>query len=381
MNLDQVEFLISDRGHDALSELGPVGDSDVLDTVLRLRRAFSPEESSALIQTAQLRVRARAKFSRADLMLFTDEALQQATAEPVARHRAERFRKVTSVMDLGCGIGGDAIALAAVATATAVDLDPVRSRMAAFNASVYGVELGVAARDLLDVSAAEAEAFFCDPSRRDDRARRVFEPAAYRPPLAQVVDRFGPELAVKVHPGIAHRDLPRGAEAEYVSLNRELRECTLWFGSLASAASRRATLLPQRVSMVRGPESDEVGVVGAFLHEPDPAVIRAGLIPSLAAEIGARRLDPNIAYLTTEKAVSSPFVVSFVVEEVMAFSLKRVKAYLRQAGVGAVEIKKRGSSVEPEALRRQLALVGDQARVLFVTRAAARHTAIIAHRE
>ncbi len=381
MNLEQARFLISETGQTALAGLNRIDDRDMLSVVAGLRSLFTAEEASALVQTTVLRLRGKVKFERADEMLFTEEGLQQATAEPVSRYRAERFRRYSSVYDLGCGIGGDAIALGAVSDVTAIDLDPVRAVLAEFNASVHGVPLGVEVRDLLGVGRETADAYFCDPARRDERGKRILDPSAYRPPLGAVIDRFLPELAVKTHPAIADVDIPADSEAEFVSLHGELRECVLWFGAMAGDCRRRATLLPSGATLVPASESAKVDAVGTFIYEPDPAVIRAGLVKTVAAAIDGWRIDPSIAYISSEAESDSSFVTRFRVEAVMPFSLKRIRAYLRAAKVGVLEIKKRGSPIRPEQLRKDLKLSGDLSRVLFVTRVADDHTAIIARRE
>ena len=46
----------------------------------------------------------------------------------------------------------------------------------------------------------------------------------------------------------------------------------------------------------------------------------------------------------------------------MPFQLKALRAYLRDRDVGALTIKKRGTAVEPEQLRRQLRLTGSRRR-------------------
>ena len=57
-------------------------------------------------------------------MWFERTGLEQATAEPVARHKARRFAgRTATVIDLCCGIGGDTLALADWAEVVAVDLD------------------------------------------------------------------------------------------------------------------------------------------------------------------------------------------------------------------------------------------------------------------
>jgi hypothetical protein len=184
---------------------------------------------------------------------------------------------------------------------------------------------------------------------------------------------------VKVHPGIDHHSIPADAEAEFVSMTGEMRECTLWFGERRRAATVSATVLPAGVVMQGEPLGvrPDLGEVGAYLHEPDPAVIRAGLVGDLAEALGVWSIDPTIAYLSSDALVTSPFVRSFQVESVMAFNLRTLKAHLRALGVGRVTIKKRGTAVDPAELRTRLDLQGPNERTVILTRVDGRHTAIV----
>ncbi len=344
-----------------------------------LRRAV-PGASRALagvaLDTALLRARARRKFSRASAMYFTREALEQATSEAVGQHHAQRFAGMPCVADLGCGIGGDALHLAAVSQVTAVDRDELRLVMARVNLAAYGVQARLVQADLgahgfLRALGLERAAIFCDPSRRE-AGRRRFSTFAYSPPLPAVLEwhRAWPErpMGVKLSPGVDLRELPQSeAEVEFVSLDGELKEGMLWLGALRSVP-RRATLLPQGESLTAtsldaAPLSDPLG----FLYEPDPAVMRAGLVAELAHRIGAAQIDPDIAYLTSSRRVPTPFARAFTLEAAMPFSLKRLREWLREHGVGQVVIKKRGSPLEPLELEHALRLRGEASRTLFLT--------------
>ncbi len=78
-------------------------------------------------------------------------------------------------------------------------------------------------------------------------------------------------------------------------------------------------------------------------------------------------MDPSIAYLVAPQLQETPFARSWLVEDWFPFQLKRLRAYLRQRGIGRLTVKKRGSPIEPEALIRDLRLKGDQECILFLT--------------
>lgn len=394
MRSEELEFLLSPDGRAAVAALS---DEDLtpaahLATAERLRAALGPEAAGAVIELAQLRRRARAKFSRADSMFFTREGLEQATAEPVATHRATRFAAggASVVADLGCGIGGDALALArAGASVVAVDLAWTHVALARANAAVYDAadRLLPVRADLLQLPPLAVDAFFFDPARRTPTGprsapeRRLWSVEAYRPPL-RLIETWRPVVprgAVKIGPGVDYAELPPEAEAEFVSLRGEVKEAVLWYGDLRSGAGRRATLLPGGETLTSLEAGDEtVAAPRAYLYEPDGAIIRAHLVGQLAARLNATLIDPEIAYLSGDASLESSLARSYRLEDYFPFALKRLRRYLRERGVGSVTIKKRGSPLDPDVLRQALRLQGEAHRTIFLTRVMGRPTVLVA---
>jgi SAM-dependent methyltransferase len=295
------------------------------------------------------------------------------------------------VADLGCGAGTDSVALArAGAEVLAVDVDPLARELTAANAEALGLAGRVRVVDgdaVALVAAAEdgrvagCQPAVLDPARRAG-GRRQLDPRRWSPPWSTVVALLDavPTAVVKVAPGLAHDLVPAGVEAEWVSDGGAIAEALLW-------GRDRATTW-RRASLVRGDEVLELaadadpgrapaGPVRGWLHEPDPAVIRSGLVALVAAELDATLIDPTIAYLTSDSAAGSPWVRSYRVAEVLPFGVKRLRALLRARGVGRVTVKKRGSAIEPESLARQLRGTGDRTAVVVVTRVAGAPTALI----
>ena len=384
MLLSTFESLLAPAGQAALlaaADLHPTEDA-FLAGFTRLSKSYPAELARAALETVLLRHRARSKFSRAGAMYFTREALEQASGEEIARYRAGRFAPFDRVGDFCCGIGGDAIGLSERAEVTAVDADPLRLAMAAENLAAYSRRRRVAFvhGDLLQLPLPDVAAAFFDPGRRPGGRRRLAV-GDYEPPLDVVRNWLPrvPALAAKIAPGVRREDLAGyDAEAEFISVGGELKECVLWFGPLRSAA-RRATLLPGVHTLATaGPVpapvlSDPLG----YLYDPDPAVLRAGLVTLLAGQLDARQLDPEIAYLTADVPRPTPFASVFRIEESMPFQLKRLRERLRTLRVGQVVIKKRGSPLDPAVLTRQLKLTGSESRVLFLTRVAGRPFVLI----
>lgn len=398
----ELEQVLQPAGWDLLNSLPPYDEHTALALGARLRGAgHPPERVAAVLTQSRLRARAADKFGEfASTMLFTPHGLEQATRLPVAALHAQRFRDagVGSVADLGCGVGGDAMASAALGTEVlAVDRDPATVAVATVNLRPFPsarVRLGRAE----DHDPAATEGIWLDPARRAPargRTRRLHDPEEYEPPLSVVAElarRLGRDglpgpLGAKLGPGIDHAALPEGTETQWLSWHGQVLEASCWFGPLAAEGVRRSALVIGRdgARALRERHGEEVpdpapGPVGAHLYEPDGAVIRAGLIGRLAAELGARTLDPSIAYLTSDQRSRSPFAQGYTVRDVMPFSLKRLTAYLREHRIGVLEIKKRGTAITPEELRRSLRprRFGEESATLVLTRIAGEQSVIVA---
>ena len=387
--------LLTDQGQAVLRSLAAYDPATALTEGDRLRRAGHPDHLvAAALTQARLRARARPRLGDlADRLYLTPDGLEQLTRPEVAARHAARFAAEVDgpVLDLCCGVGGDLTALAAAGLAvTGVDRDPLAVAVARANLAALGlderaeVRLGDVPGDLdatpdLDVDLAEAAGVFVDPARRSGRGRAL-DPRTWSPPWDAVLGLAArvPATGAKTAPGLAHHLLPAGAEAEWVSVGGGVVECALWWGPLGSGVARRATLLPASATVTGdGTARAPVGPVGRYLHEPDGAVIRAGLVAEVADPLGATLLDPTIAYLSTPGPVVSPFLTTYEVVDVLPFHLKRLRALLRDRGVGRLTVKKRGTAVAPEELRARLRLSGDAEATVVLTRVAGAQTVLL----
>ena len=376
---------------DELAASGGAEDGTLLRTLTALRTRYDPALVAAAVTQARLRTRARVKFGAdADRMFFTPEGLEQATRAVVAAHHARRFTAAgaAGVLDLCCGNGGDLVAFARAGLPVhGVDRDPLVVEVARANAASLGVAglVTVECADVTRVPLTDRPAAFVDPGRRRSAgggSTRVFNPNGYSPPFRFLADVAAavPATGAKLAPGIPHDLVPAGAEAEWVSVDGRVKEAALWWGPLATAA-RRATLLPAGVTLVgAGLGPPAVGPPGEWLYEPDGAVIRAGLVAEVAAMLpGGRLLDPTIAYVAADApaAAATPYTRGYRVTDVLPFSLKRLRELLRVREVGILTVKKRGSAVDPEQLRRQLRLRGPATATVVLTRVAGAPTALL----
>jgi SAM-dependent methyltransferase len=388
MELDAFAWLLTDPGQRLLARATELRDLDPLKAQTVLRKEVSdPSYVAAALTQAELRAKAVAKFGElAERMYFTPDGLEQATRLAVADHRAARLAAfgARTLVDLGCGVGGDLVAASRAGLVVAgVDLDPERVAVARANLDALGLAGAVQVADATEVDHTAFEVAFADPARRGARGR-VFDAEGWTPPWSFVETLLARDACVKVAPGIPHELIPRGVEAEWVSDHGEVKEAALWAGSLATVR-RRATVigdgglatLTEEDAPPPGSPAASVREVGGFLYEPDGAVIRAGLVTSVAAGVGGGLVDEHIAYVTSDDAFRTPFASGYQVLEELPYRERALRAALRERGVGRLTIKKRGVAVVPEQLRRSLSLQGPNEATIVMTRVAGEGTCLL----
>ncbi|TFC43365.1 SAM-dependent methyltransferase [Cryobacterium sp. TMT1-21] len=394
MERSELVELLSPEGLRLLDSLPPYESAaNVVRVVSDLRKAgHAPGLVAAVLGQSRLRARAVPKFGEfAGRMLFTETGLEQATRLRVAALHAGRFAgaSLNRVVDLGCGIGGDAMALAAMdLEVTAVDADEVTATVASFNLAPFE-NATVLNADAESVDLTGFDAAWLDPARRTaghTNTSRLTRPEDYSPSLDFVFGlRERMPIGVKLGPGHDREQIPVDAEAQWVSVDGKLVEMALWFGSLARTGIRRSALLLGRdgsheLNAPADSEDAPVGVLGDYLYEPDGAIIRARLIGDLARSLDALMLSESIAYLTSASLVRTPFATAFRVLETLPVDEKKLRLALQERRIGTLEIKKRGVDVDPATLRTRLRLKGPESGTLVLTRAAGHRVALLVER-
>ena len=349
----------------------------------RLRRQFSDDLVRAALSLHELRRKGQAKFSRAASMWFDRRGLEQSTSELVARHKAARFDD--AVWDLCSGIGGDAIALAERCKVTAVDLSPAACLRTQWNAEAYDVAARIETRceDVLKLGNLGGLVHI-DPDRRAGSEGKASRIEDYVPSPAELLDmmsrcRGG---AIKVGPATNFGGKFPDTEIELISLSGECKEATVWFGELAGTQPFRATALPSGETIAGHPLDAVASIVplGRYVYDPDPAVVRAGLIDVVAQRLGLSRLDGAEEYLTAVNLVRSAFVHPFEVLAELPNNENDLRTWLRTSDFGQIEIKCRHIPVQAETLRRRLPLPGNQPGVVIIARIDGKSRTICARR-
>ena len=384
---------LTPEGFKLLNELWRSGDYATTDTLKlseRLRNeGYEPAVVNSVLTQLKLRTAAETKFGPfVDQMVFTDAGLQQATPLQVAAHHARRFEHagVDEVIDLGSGLGADALAIAGLdIPVTAVEIDETTAAAATINLMAFPhakVEVADATQWVQHHPVAQetVRGYWLDPARRKTLSHgtvRIFDPEAFSPPLSFVEDLadVGYALGVKLGPALAHDVIPATAEAQWVSLHGNVIEAVLWFNMAQRSDVRRAALvihnsgtaeLTASTDFGQSPQVPVSGIEGAtgYLYEPDGAVIRAGLVTDLMVEqfmdddhtdaAAGRQLDEHIAYFCSDVYHETPFASGYRIIEVLPYKIKTLRTYLKEHGVTRLDIKKRGVDVSPEELRRTL---------------------------
>jgi len=362
---------------------------DVVKLVSDLKKAGHPQERiHHALEQVTLRRKAQAKLGPfATRMLFTEAGLEQATRLSVAAHHAGRFQHAgfQKVADLGCGLGVDSMAMAALGIdVTAIEHDELTAALATYNLAPFD-NARVVHANALDIDLTDYEAMWLDPARRSG-GKRLNDPAQWSPTLTEAFSLARKLPAgIKLAPGIDRDLLPRDAEWQWVSVAGETVEVVVWTGGLARPGVGRSALVisDDTATELTAPDDtvdEPVGELGEYLFEPDGAIIRARLIGDLARELEGRMVSPAIAYITADSDHHTPFAAGFKIHRVLPYKMTELKSWVREEKVGTLEIKKRGVDVDPAALRKSLPLKGDNQATLIITRVGEKRVALVASR-
>jgi hypothetical protein len=387
----EFQVLTTDAGLALLAEVASIPRPGPAD-LNRWRKSAPAEWVSAALRLVEGRRKGSNKFSRAERMWFDPVGVEQATAEVVARHKARRFGEDGLVVDLCSGIGGDSLALADSNGVIAVDLDAAMGQRTLWNARVYGVERRVMAVQ------ARAEAFVIpqgarvhvDPDRRASGPKRARSLLDYAPDLDFLLRlpshvtggamKLGPSSDFEGHFGAS------GFEIEVVSLNAECKEATVWFGDLASGGvRRRATSLPAGATWTdrdgSAGETHATQTLSSWVFDPDPALVRSGLLDGFARAKGLGRIVAGVDLLTGPDRVESPFLAAFEVVATFPLDLKLLRKEVAKRRLGPLEIKTRGLESTPESYRSRLQPAGpNPATLILIASRAGPSLAILARR-
>lgn len=378
-NISDYQWLVSSDAAPWLERAAQAEETpeSLLKTTIALRGDLGTQRTHLVIAQVQLRRRARKKFSQADRMFFTRQLLEQATEERISQYKAVRFPQQGQLLDLCCGIGGDLISLGRRTTTQGVDRDEVATTLAQANCEILELQSAtVQVDDATHVAVADSSAWHLDPDRRPE-GQRSTKLTLHEPDLSSMEGLLSANqhAAIKLAPATNVPDSWKAeAELEWIGTRGECRQQVAWFGDLARIPGQRAATVLFDGSMksdctIRGEPNVDVPTaaqVGRYVFEPNAAVLAADLTGQLAMDVGLQTIAANIPYLTGDQVVDSSLLAGFEVVETMPFTIRRVRQYLRQRGIGRLEVKKRGVRLTPEHVLAELSLTGDRAATLLL---------------
>ena len=362
----------------------------------QLRAKFPAELVVAALSLDDCRQKAGERLPAANQLWLTARSLQQATAWEVAASKACRFPKGTPVTDLCSGIGVDTVALLNRGPVTSIDIDEAMLLRARWNIEAWRSTALLTtsnpwtpqAGDVHRLSPSDLKAMgfvHIDPDRRVNHDRPARRLEQYTPNLEWMQNTVacGASGALKLGPASNFQQKFPDSEIELISLNGECREATVWFGELAGQHSFRATTLPTGETVSGDPLQAWCPVAeepDKYICDPDPAVVRSGLLDTIGEIHNLRRLDRSDEYLTSGEIPKSAFITSYFVEATLPNNMRKVKNYIRENPSRDYEIKCRHLKVDATKVRRSLPAGKGPLKTLFFLRVNGRSRVILARR-
>lgn len=379
-----IDFLTSEQGRSLLAELAQadLSPQNRLSLVTQLRQAHTLEQVSAAVSMAEWRAKAIDKFGEdTHKLLFTDDALQQASDPFIRQYRARKLADSDldniRVLDVCCGIGTDSIAFARAGMIVhGIDLNPTRIAIARHNAEALGLDIAFSVDDVTQGIPTDYDIIFYDPARRDAQGRRIYDVEGYLPPLSLIKTWSAAQIIVKLSPGVDLNQLTDyHGTVEFISVNGDLKEALLRTPTAETYAfATHITAdgiqhwLPERDNGLVVHPTVSLAEPAGWLCEPDPAILRATLVEDVVHTHNGHMLDEQIAYFCTAQRPDSVWIRAWKIRAWLPFNLKKLRARLRQMDLGTLTVKKRGSPITPEDLIRKLKLKGTQSATVVLTR-------------
>ena len=383
MDIDKLlEFLQEKENINFFKELQELNEISIND--IQSLISDNPDKPiKEMLSQIKLQKRNLNKLPISNELLFTEQGAQQATSWKLAKYHATKFKAFNKVADLCCGIGVDLINIAKEKEQVyAIDLDADILKIAKYNCKSQNLNNIKFISGKAEEFNQQVDAIFIDPDRRPGRNRRI-APEEYSPPFSKIMElrNICPNIAVKLSPAIDYirLNLPIDSTLEFVSENGTLKEILLCMGDLATEnCERKAVLLPTNLTLQNSNAKIKITEIQKYLFEPDPAIIRAGLVQEMGNKIGYNLIDSKLALLTGSHILQSEFGKVFEVEEIMKFDLKKVRKYVRENKIGELIIKTRGFPESVERFRKKIKLKGKKSVVMFILRKGDDHIIVFA---
>ena len=281
------------------------------------------------------------------------DGLQLATPEIAAKYIAKRL-KTKTIADLGCGIGGQVIFFAQECDKVyAVERNPEKIEYAKKNCELYGVDnvefiLGDALSPETRDKISDSDIIFSDPARPLAEKKRTLD--NLQPPISELIKLYSnvtTKLAFHAPPQMPPERIGLDCEYEYMSISGQLNRLTLYFGDLKQC-ERSAFVLPANVYLASSDAPDiETRNIEEYVYEPEPAVLKAGLLGELAGAIsdGGESVyfyngNNKRTLLTSKNLIDSPFFKDrYRILGKTEQDIPQIKAMLTSVNAGKVVLR------------------------------------------
>lgn len=319
---------------------------------------------------------AKAKFPNHESWFWTRTLLEQSSDAWCAAETAKDFPNNTRIVDLCCGAGADAMALAACDhVVLAVDQSPISVSLLKANAKLQGQRLDVRCEAAEAIELRPEDYLNIDPDRRPTGKRATSIEGLQ--PSWNVVSRLiagSRGASIKVAPATEWTELDQEPDSvRFLSRDRSVRQQRwLWRldrwpkGSIVVSAHSKSEWSHEVF-----PQGDQNSVLAGHVHAKEPGdyvadydpVIRAARVSTaFASRIGCKMLDSAGGYFTADDCAPHGMVRWFRVIDVLSMDSKKLRAYARSARVGAWELKSRGVTIDLDKVRKELPTAADSSK-------------------
>ena len=342
-----------------------------------------------------------------EYILFTRQSLEQSTQWTVAQIHGHRYKKIKSgkIADLGCGVGIDSWAIAQNIThetkLTAYELQAEEATLATHNLKKFS-NVTVKNQNIFDINfkQAEFEAIYVDPARRKNN-KRILDPKQWTPPLDTVYEwlNYCPNIGIKIAPGTQYSHLHPDSETNWLSINGQLVEASMWFGKLKNHTGKTATVIntkQEKQPLILKYTFDnnatncqtQIDVTkiplqkNLYITQIDPAILRANGLSYIAKEINGKLISENISYLISNQENQNTKIQNIIKQlkiiDYCQLKPKKIDQMLQTHDIGTIEIKKKGTDIIPDSFRKKIKLKGKNKATLILTRYQSKHIALLA---
>jgi len=349
--------------------------ADPLEANSKLRKEFaqiSPEQAAQAITQSVLRTKLTRRWNTdTSKFLLTEDGMNQATRPSVAKWRAawimEKFGQSVRVLDLTCGLGFDALAMAEAGLRVhTVERDPLIADFARHNlrATNATVETG----DSTAVSIDEYDLIFVDPMRRDPQAarkidgstQRIFNPENWSPSWEFITSIAQQKQVIcKVAPGIDDKYISNW-NTIWISDQGDLVEAM----TASNGSGLRSAVLLQDGAMATFDEAAnaEIKADGQFLVVPNSAITRAGAVGAISTALNGGLVNQHIGWITSDDSSlvdlicqNRPAIADvYQILDTTKAEPKAIAQAIREIPASAITITTRGMQIDVERMRKQI---------------------------